>query len=344
MIDTNHLQILKDQEEINRTYLESVQEIENIISPVKIAEMRRNQEMELGIFTESSDEAYMEGVKEAITKLGNKIIEIAKRIKEFIKSIPDRLREATWNKADVDKRMSMIKKEDPKKFEALKVYVDKGMVDFNTFDSMKKFYDGYDELIDELKKKETDEKSLKGKLEKIKKGINNNADTIKNVAAGLGIAATAGTIAYNYMRFRNEGDKYAENQAGKIADASYKRSKELEKLADIIDEKVGDEITGESKKSIIAQALVELEKETKMNVSKITRFRAFMWKKFDKLSSTFKPAPKDLNDAIHKGIIDAANQSKISDELRSESERLKNVSSYNRQLHNTQSNRQRPIR
>ena len=157
MIDTNHLQILKDQEEINRTYLESVQEIENIISPVKIAEMRRNQEMELGIFTESSDEAYMEGVTEAITKLGNKIIEIVNRIVEFIKSIPEKIKEATWNKADVSKKMEMIKKEDPTKYDTLKVYIDKGLLDFNTFDSMKKFYDGYDELLSELKKKEVNE-------------------------------------------------------------------------------------------------------------------------------------------------------------------------------------------
>ena len=329
MIDTNHLQILKDQEEINRTYLESVQEIENIISPVKIAEMRRNQEMELGIFTESSDEAYMEGVKEAITKLGNKIIEIVQRILDFIKSIPDKIREATWNKANVDKKMNMIKKEDPKKFEALKVYVDKGMLDFNTFDSMKKFYDGYDELITELKKKEVDEKSLKGKLEKIKSSINNNADTIKNVAAGLGIVATVGTIAYNYMRFRNEGDKYLNNQEEKIADESQKRANEFKKIAKILE--TNKDIQGTTKASVVSQALVELEKETKMNVSKITSLRASLWKKFDKLATALSKNTKTYDN------------SELKSEYSAEADRLSKVASYHRSNYNSKVSRQKPL-
>ena len=179
MIDTTYVQALKLEDEINRSYLESVQEIKSITSPIEIATMRRNQEMELGIFTESSDELYMEGVKEAVSALGNKIIEIVQRILDFIKSIPDKIREATWNKADVDKKMNMIKNQDPKRFETLKVYIDKGMVDFNTFDSMKDFYSGYDELLSELKKKEVNEKSLKGNLEKIKTSINKNEKTIK---------------------------------------------------------------------------------------------------------------------------------------------------------------------
>ena len=165
MINTNYLQMLKVDEDIQHVYLESVQEIEDIVSPIRVLEMRRQQEMDLGIFTEAADTLYTEGVKEAVTKIGDKIIEIVKRIKDFIKSIPDKIKEATWSKSDVDKKMNIIKKQDPKKFEEIKVYVDKGMLDFNTFESMKKFYDGYDELLAELKKKEVDEKSLKGKLE-----------------------------------------------------------------------------------------------------------------------------------------------------------------------------------
>ena len=337
MINTNYLQMLKVDEDIQHVYLESVQEIEDIVAPIRVLEMRRQQEMELGIFTESADILYTEGVKEAVTKLGDKIIEIINRIKDFIKSIPEKFKEATWNKANVDKRMEMIKKDDPKRYETMKVYIDKGMLDFNTFESMKSFYDSYDDLISELKKKDADEKTLKGKLEKLKKSVNNNSDTIKNVAAALGIVATAGTIALTYKKFRNESDKFAENQAGRIADAANKRSKETEALAKILDDQLGEEITGTTKGYILAQATVELEKQTKVSITKLTRFRAFAWKKFDVIATKFSKTGGD------QSILQAVKQDKIRGDLHAEAERLGKVASYNRSLHNTQSNRQRPI-
>ena len=76
MINTNYLQMLKVDEDIQHVYLESVQEIEDIVAPIRVLEMRRQQEMELGIFTEAADTLYTEGVKEAVTKIGDKIIEI----------------------------------------------------------------------------------------------------------------------------------------------------------------------------------------------------------------------------------------------------------------------------
>ena len=328
MIDTTYVQALKLEDEINRSYLESVQEIKAITSPIEIATMRRNQEMELGIFTESSDELYMEGVKEAVSALGNKIIEIVQRILDFIKSIPDKIREATWNKADVDKKMNMIKKQDPKRFETLKVYIDKGMVDFNTFDSMKDFYSGYDELLSELKKKEVNEKSLKGKLEKIKTSINKNEKTIKNVAAALGIVATASTIAYNYMKFRNEGDQYLNHQAEKIADASQQRAREYKKLAKIVE---SDDIQGTTKASVAAQALAELERETKMNVSKITNFRAAMWKRFDSIATKLSKKVSPID------------KSGLKKEYSDESDRLNDVASFNRSTYNSKVSRQKAL-
>ena len=58
MINTNYLQMLKVDEDIQHVYLESVQEIEDIVAPIRVLEMRRQQEMELGIFTESADEPF----------------------------------------------------------------------------------------------------------------------------------------------------------------------------------------------------------------------------------------------------------------------------------------------
>lgn len=325
MINTSYLQMLKVDEDIQHVYLESVQEIEDIVAPIRVLEMKRQQEMDLGIFTEAADILYTEGVKEAVTKIGDKIIEIVKRIKDFIKSIPDKIKEATWSKSDVDKKMNIIKKQDPKKFEEIKVYVDKGMLDFNTFESMKKFYDGYDELLAELKKKEVDEKSLKGKLEKIKTSLNNNSETIKNVAGVLGIVSAAGVIAYNYMKFRNEGDKFLANQSEKIADASLNESRKYEELVKIVNE---DSIQGTTKASVAAQAIAELERRTKMNISKITNLRAFLWKKFDGISNSLTKNTKKYD------------KTELASEYSAEAKRLKSVAGFNRNNYNTKVSRQ----
>lgn len=330
MIDTNYLQVLKAEDEINHLYMETVNEIDGIVSPLNVLKMQRDQEIELGIFTEAADVSYTESVKDVVTKLGEKIIEIIERIRDFIKSIPDKFKEITWKKSDVDKRMEMVKKKDPKRYETMKVYIEKGMLDFNTFDSMKSFYDSYDDLMKELEKKDVDEKSLRGKLDKLKKKINDNADTIKAVSVAFGIVAAAGTLAMNYKKFKNESDKLAENEASRISDAAYKRSKDAERLSRIIKDHEKYGINGNTKEYILSQALAELEKETKLNVSKLTKFRMFMWKRFDAIA----PKSGDSNDSYDK----------LRSDLLSESSRLSKVAKYNRAIHYTQVKNNPPMK
>ena len=84
-----------------------------------------------------------------------------------------------------------------------------------------------------------------------------------------------------------------------------------------------------TKASVIAQATAEVEKMTKMNVSKITSLRASLWKKFDKLASTV------LKDK------DPVNTTKIGLEYSKEANRLKGVASYNRSNYNSKVSRQK---
>ena len=321
MIDTSYVQALQEQNEIQRVYEESVNEINAITNPITIATMRREQEMELGIFTESGDDLYMESVKSAVTALGDKIIELLQRLKDFITGIPDKIKNASWNKADVDKKMDMIKKDDPKRYEAMKVYVDKGMLDFNTFKSMKDFYAGFDDLMDELEKKDADEKTLRGKFEKFKKSLVKNKDVIATTAAVLGLVATGTTIALNYKKFRNESDRALSNEASRQADQANRMYARMNKASKIL---AKDDVKGNMKMTILANTELEVERQLNANVSKISTLKANLYTKFDKLASKFMKDP----DAVR-----SKNMNSIKESTRKERDRLYDVRSNNRSIH-----------
>lgn len=321
MIDTSYVQALQEQNEIQRVYEESVNEINAITNPITIATMRREQEMELGIFTESGDDLYMESVKSAVTALGDKIIELLQRLKDFITGIPDKIKNASWNKADVDKKMDMIKKDDPKRYEAMKVYVDKGMLDFNTFKSMKDFYAGFDDLMDELEKKDADEKTLRGKFEKFKKSLVKNKDAIATTAAVLGLVATGTTIALNYKKFRNESDRALSNEATRQADEANRLYARMNKASKIL---AKDDVKGNMKMTILANTELEVERQLNANISKISTLKANLYTKFDKLASKFM---KDPN------AVRSKNMSSIRDSVLKERDRLYDVRSNNRSIH-----------
>ena len=321
MIDTSYVQALQEQNEIQRVYEESVNEINAITNPITIATMRREQEMELGIFTESGDDLYMESVKTAVTALGDKIIELLQRLKDFITGIPDKIKNASWNKADVDKKMDMIKKDDPKRYEAMKVYVDKGMLDFNTFKSMKDFYAGFDDLMDELEKKDADEKTLRGKFEKFKKSLVKNKDAIATTAAVLGLVATGTTIALNYKKFRNESDRALSNEASRQADQANRMYARMDKASKIL---AKDGVKGNMKMTILANTEVEVERQLNANVSKISTLKANLYTKFDKLATKFMKDP----DAVRSKNMDS-----IKESTRKERDRLYDVRSNNRSIH-----------
>ena len=321
MIDTSYVQALQEQNEIQRVYEESVNEINAITNPITIATMRREQEMELGIFTESGDDLYMESVKSAVTALGDKIIELLQRLKDFITGIPDKIKNASWNKADVDKKMDMIKKDDPKRYEAMKVYVDKGMLDFNTFKSMKDFYAGFDDLMDELEKKDADEKTLRGKFEKFKKSLVKNKDAIATTAAVLGLVATGTTIALNYKKFRNESDRALSNEATRQADKANYMYTRMKKASHIL---ARNGVDGHTRMAILANTEVEVERKLNANISKISTLKASLYMKFDKIATKFM---KDPN------AVRSKNMSSIRDSVLKERERLYDVRSNNRSIH-----------
>ena len=329
MIYTGYLKTLQDQDTIMNQYLESVHEIDSITNPIKVAEMRRNQEIELGIFTESGDELFQESVKDAVTTLGNKIIEIINRIKDFITGIPQKIKEASWNKADIDKKMQMVKKEDPKRYNDIKVYVDKGMLDFNSFKSMSEFYDNFDKLMDELEKKDADEKSIKAKFNKFKETLVKNKETIATVSAVLGLAATGTAIAVNYAKFRNETDRRIDNEVKQISD---KADKGLQR-AQILKEKIeSGEAKGHFEQTMLANALVEYEKETKLSVSKLTSLRAYIYNRFDKINIDKYIKRYDM-DEIDVSKLSAENAKIATTKLGKEINRLHKVKRNNSSLY-----------
>jgi hypothetical protein len=324
MINTAYVNSSIVNESIEKLYMETVDEIHDIVSPLQIAQMQRNDMLELGIYEESADSYFEESVKDAVTKLGEKILEILNRIKEFIKNIPNAFKEAKFSKADVDKKADMIRKADPARYEQLQVYVEEGLLDLNSFESMKDYYKNVDDLIDELKKKDVNEKSLRGKLEKVKKGIEKNGDTIKTISIIVGIVGTGATLALTWRRFRNAGDDRLAREEQLQANAAQKRVQELERVQRMIDNPGANNIdmNANTRGYVTAQLAAELERTTKINISAVTRLRLAIWRRFDATIGR-----------IHNTNNGGAG---LRDNVNNELNRMQQVSEFHRSNYNTQ--------
>ena len=323
MINTNYLQMLKVDEDIQHVYLESVQEIEDIVAPIRVLEMRRQQEMELGIFTEAADTLYTEGVKEAVTKIGDKIIEIINRIMEFVKGIPDMFKNRGWDKADVVKRANMLKKDDPKKYDELKIYINKGMIDFNTYESMKDFYASYDDLLSELKKKDADEKTLKGKLDKMKKSLEDKEKAVKTVSTMLGLVVAGTTIALNIPRILTTVDQFLQGQSARMADKLQKQSHDGRMLANTIKNEISGS-DGYVKGSYLAQGLALCEEKQKGSISKMANLRVFLWKKVDSIVRAYDSSSLNKTNINH-----GTNKAAVISEVRANANKAGKAANYN---------------
>jgi hypothetical protein len=322
MINTAYINGFAGVIEDTKLYEETVNSIEDIVNPLRILKMQREDQMDLGIYEESADDYYEESAKDTITKLGSKIIEILNRIKDFIKNIPNMIKDVKFTKSNVEKKADMIRKEDPKRYEQLQVYVEKGLLDFNTFDSMKDYYKNVDDLIDELKKKDVNEKSLKGKLEKVKKGIEKNQDTIKTVSVLVGIVGTGAAIAVNWKKFKSYGDDKLQTDTRNQSDAAFKRVQELEMVQRSIDHPTIEMTSAHTKGYVAAQLAAELERNTRVNISAASKLRVAIWKKFDQAVGVVKQNPVDIEG--------------MASNIATETDRMRNVAQFNRANYNTQ--------
>lgn len=191
MISTGYIHAQDDLWFFESNYHESMTFIDGVLGELAIRGMQGDTMRNLGVYTESQDEYYAESAADAVRKLGEKVIEIINRIKEFIKTITGKIRGIGIKHKALGKDFAKIEKENPELAEKIKIGIASGDIDFATMRGISDYYKEIDKIVADIEKNKVDPKSLRGRLDAAKKKLNENQETVKSIAAALGLVVSA---------------------------------------------------------------------------------------------------------------------------------------------------------
>ena len=324
MINTAFVHTLDDDYITESAYKQNAQDINQIIFGMELL-VRQNADLKaFDLFTEAKEEFFMESIKESVTKLGDKIIQIFSDLKERITGMFGKFRENDWKKKDNDKKIEMIAKRDPKTAERVQIALERGDLDMNDFKDIKTFFEECDKVLDDLEKKAIDPKSIRGRWEKAKKKVSDNKDNIRIVCTVIGAVATAGTFYFKYNQYKENKQK-----------ALVKESEQIEKLADKERKRITNRIkvlkamsrdsdtTAVTESAILAQMANEISRMEDINVRKRLNLHAKITNKiFSAMLKLSGKSPEQYRDKKIEDLIDRETK---------EGERLSRVAKTHRQ-------------
>jgi hypothetical protein len=149
---------------------------------------------------------YEAGKKNLFTKIGEKVIELFKKIKELIDKGIENLKELSFKNKTTMQKAEIFAKKHPEFKNEIIDSIKSGALDLNDMRSLKELEVAYDEIIRLSKKKGVDPKTLRGKWEKAKEKFNN--DTVMKTADTVGkVVTVGGALAFfipNILKAVNE--------------------------------------------------------------------------------------------------------------------------------------------
>lgn len=189
--------------QIQKNYEEAMSFFESVNADMCVVSTQMDGLQMFGLFTEDAKEGLLNSTKEAIKKLGDKILEIIERVRLFISDRIAAWKKEMWNRKSKDQKLREIERKYPKEIADLKIAVDKNLLDFATFKDLNDFYAQIDTVLDNIKKSKIDPKSLRGRWEGIKRKCIENKEFIAIVAGTL-IPAVVGvtTCVIKYREYQ----------------------------------------------------------------------------------------------------------------------------------------------
>ena len=279
MISTGYIHAQDDLWFFESNYHESMTFIDGVLGELAIRGMQGDTMRTLGVYTESQDEYYAESAADAVRKLGEKVIEIINRIKEFISSIIGKIRGMGIKHKALGKDFAKIEKSNPELAEKIKVSVASGDIDFATMRGISDYYKEVDKIMEDIKKNKIDPKSLRGRLEAAKKKLNEKKETIQTIAAVLGLVASATGIYWGYRKYQ-ASRKQQETNFEQI-EKEYENAIRKAETAKSYLEKLPEKDQPATRIGYIAKVLAEVEKTSNIELTKRMRFMEKYGTKFD---------------------------------------------------------------
>ena len=279
MISTGYIHAQDDLWFLESTYHETMSFIDGVLGELSIRSMQGDTMRNLGVYTESQDEYYTEAAADAVRKLGEKVIEIINRIKEFISTMIGKIRGMGIKHKALGKDFAKIEKSNPELAEKIKVSVASGDIDFATMRGISDYYKEVDKIMEDIKKNKIDPKSLRGRLEAAKKKLNEKKETVQTIAAMLGLVTAATGIYWGYRKYQ-ASRKQQETNFEQI-EKEYENAIRKAELAKDYLEKLPEEARPATRVGYVATVLAEVERTSNIEMTKRMRFMEKYGTKFD---------------------------------------------------------------
>ena len=279
MISTGYIHAQDDLWFFESNYHETMSFIDGVLGELSIRDMQGDTMRTLGVYTESQDGYYAESVADAVRKLGEKVIEIINRIKEFIQTAIGKIRGMGIKHKALGKDFAKIEKSNPELAEKIKVSVASGDIDFATMRGISDYYKEVDKIMDDIKKNKIDPKSLRGRLEAAKKKLNEKKETIQTVAAILGLVTAATGVYWGYRKYQ-ASRKQQETNFEQIEKEYENAIQKVEKAKAYL-EKLPDSEKPATRIGYMATVLAHVEQTSNVEMTKRMRFMEKYGTKFD---------------------------------------------------------------
>lgn len=306
MISTSFIHACDDAYMIESTYEDNAREIYELAGTLDVLSQQRHDLMSFGIFTESKEEYYTESVSSAIEKIGQKILDIIKKFKEFMDDLFRKWKERSWQKKDDVQKLREIERKDPKLAARMEAAIQNNQLDFRAFKDINDFYKNCDEVLKEAEKKNVDPKSLRGKWEKVKAELNDKQGNIAAIAAALSLVALGTGCVIKYQQYKSNCAKKIAEEGDNIRNEA---SVKLQKISNEVDaltkmQQSGDDYAG-SKAAILAEMANQVDAMSKVEVNKRVQLTRHIESQFAIKARTLLNKfgkPKDDNNVFNELI------------------------------------------
>lgn len=217
------------------------------------------------MFSESVD-VYEEFVKDAITSIGKKIIEIVDRCIKFIQEKIGQFTHYMWTLKDEEKVLRQLEKKRPDIASQVRAAVKEDKIKLNNFRDLSSFYREIDATLNEIDK--MDAKSARARMIKAKNALNKSADVIIKVGAVASAAVAMNKFKEKFFKetFIESGsdDKTVSISFKNVLEFMSKNGKKDNELSQMQEasKKMGDKLKKASKDSMLVKESTELSPET----------------------------------------------------------------------------------
>lgn len=289
-------------------YAETVSAFESYLNNIDLLGRQSENQKFFNESTEESESLIQESVSNIITQIGDKVIEICKRVKEFVDGVVNKVKTVLWNRKDNESKIDAILKKNPNASrETIKFALSKHKMSLTDVKDLSMFYKEIDGVLAAMDKDNIDPASLKGKIERAKEKLQKSSDTIITVGKTAGAIATLIGLYASVKKLKKESHTSLEEIERMSNAEKDKIEASIERLSRQSKKGTTDDITKlKSKASILSYLSMEYEKSTKGVVSSRTKFTYKLCKLEDRIFNSF-----NKDDNISSVRKDLANRKKV---------------------------------